>query len=145
MMRKNLLFSVMVLTFLSGSYLFSSLAVPAQAASTDRIQTFAHEIELLREELCIPGMSVAVLQEQEIVFAGRFGYADLQNEIPATENTSYNIASLTRTFAAAVLMKLVETGKPNLDDEMADILNDTLFSFRFRGNNIRGCQIFARK
>jgi len=145
MMRKKLLLSAMVLTLLSGSCLFSSLAASAQAAFTDRIQTFAHEIELLREELSIPGMSVAVLQGQEIVFARGFGYADLQNEISVTKNTPYNIASLTKTFAAAVLMKLVEAGKLNLDDEMADILEDTLFPLRFRGDTIRGYESFCQK
>jgi CubicO group peptidase (beta-lactamase class C family) len=93
------------------------------------IQTFEQEIELLREELNIPGMSVAVLQGQEVVFARGFGYADVENEIPATENTPYYIASCTKPFAAAVLMKLVEGGQLDLEAEMADILGDATFPF----------------
>jgi CubicO group peptidase (beta-lactamase class C family) len=93
----------------------------------DPIVVFKQEIERLRKALNIPGLSVAVLQGQKAVFADGFGYADIENKIPATANTPYNIASLTKPFAAAVLMKLVETGRLNLDDEMAEILKDTVF------------------
>lgn len=93
----------------------------------DSILIFKQEIEGLRKALNIPGLSVAVLQGQKAVFADGFGYADIENKIPATANTPYNIASLTKPFAAAVLMKLVETGRLNLDDEMAEILKHTVF------------------
>ena len=96
----------------------------AVLASPDRIQTFEQKIESLREELNIPGMSVAILQGQEIIFEQGFGYADVGNKIPATENTPYHIASLTKPFAAAIIMQLVEENKLNLDSEMKDVLKD---------------------
>jgi CubicO group peptidase (beta-lactamase class C family) len=102
---------------------------PLQPADTERIQTFEREVERLRKELNIPGLSVAVLQGQEVVFARGFGYSDVENRIPATENTPYYIASCTKPIAAAALMKLVEAGRLDLDDEMADILNDAAFPF----------------
>ena len=93
-------------------------------ASSERIQTFEKNIEDLRRELNIPGMSVAILQGQEIIFKQGFGYADAENKIPATENTPYHIASLTKPFAAAIIMQLVEENKLNLDSEMKDVLKD---------------------
>jgi CubicO group peptidase (beta-lactamase class C family) len=102
---------------------------PAQLAATDPVQTFEQEVERLRKELNIPGISVAVLRRQEVVFARGFGYADVENEIPATENTPYYIASCTKPFAAAVIMQLVEVGQLDLDAAMADILNDAAFPF----------------
>jgi CubicO group peptidase (beta-lactamase class C family) len=102
---------------------------PTQPAATGAIQALEQKLEELRKELNIPGMSVAVLQEQEVVFARGFGYADVENEIAATENTPYYIASCTKPFAAAVLMQLVEAGKLDLDAAMADILKDTTFPF----------------
>jgi CubicO group peptidase (beta-lactamase class C family) len=107
-------------------------------APTDPVQTFEQDVERLRKELNIPGMSVAVLQGQEVVFARGFGYADLENQVPATENTPYNLASCTKPIAAVVLMQLVEVGQLDLDDEMADILKDSVFPFGFRGEAIRG-------
>ena len=98
------------------------------------IQAFEQQMELARKELRIPGLSVAVLQRQEVVFARGFGYADFENQILATENTPYYIASCTKPFAAAVLMRLVEAGQLDLDREVADILvppHDPLLLQRF--------------
>ena len=51
-----------------------------------------------------------------MVFARGFGHADVENGIPATENTPYNVASLTKTFTAAIIMDLDESGQLDLDD-----------------------------
>ena len=107
------------------------------------IQAFEQEMELVRQDLRIPGMSVAVIQGQEVALARGFGYADLENQIPATEHTPYYIASCTKPFAAAVLMKLVEAGQLDLDEEMADILNDA--TFRFPSGAIYGYGSFCEE
>jgi CubicO group peptidase (beta-lactamase class C family) len=102
----------------------------------DPIAAFKKEVERLRKRLNIPGISVAVLQQQKVAFAKGFGYADIENKIPAAANTPYHIASLSKPFAAAVLMKLVERGQLNLDDAMAELLKDTRFPYgdtRIRG------------
>jgi CubicO group peptidase (beta-lactamase class C family) len=102
---------------------------PARTSIDDPIQTFRQEIERLQKQYNIPGLSIAVLQNQQARFTDGFGYADLENKLPATADTPYNIASLTKPFAAAILMKLVEEGKLNLNDKMAAILKDTQFRY----------------
>ena len=103
--------------------------MPTPSAVQDPIQALSQEIERLQKTYNIPGLSAAVLQNQQTIYADGFGYADLENKIPATANTPYNIASLTKPFAAAILMKLVEEGKLNLQDEMAALLKDTQFQY----------------
>ena len=98
-------------------------------AKGDPIQTFRQELDRLRKTNGIPGMSVAVLQNQQIVFAEGFGYADIEKRIPVTVDTPFNIASLSKTFAAAILTKLVEEGRLDLDTAMSDILKDTNFAY----------------
>ena len=115
----------------------TSATMQTQPVEKSLIQTFKHEIERLRKELSIPGLSVAALQDQQVVCADGFGYADIENKVSATKNTPYNIASLTKPFAAAILMKLVEEGTRNLGDEMTDILKKSVFTI-FDGN-IQGC------
>jgi CubicO group peptidase (beta-lactamase class C family) len=83
------------------------------------IARFEKRIDLIRQSLDIPGMSVAVVHRQEVVLARGFGIVDLAKGTAATENTPYPIASLTKTFAAAVIMRLVEAGKLDLDEAMA--------------------------
>jgi len=95
----------------------------------ETIREFETRIERLREDLNIPGLSVAVVHGQQVVLARGFGYADVSEQIPATENTPYHIASLTKPFAAALIMQLVEAGQLDLNDEMADILSDFRFAF----------------
>jgi CubicO group peptidase (beta-lactamase class C family) len=96
----------------------------------DPIDVFRQKIDRLQKELHIPGLSVAILKKRGIALAEGLGYADVKNKIPAEANTPYNIASLTKPFAAVVLMKLVEQGRLDLDVEMAAILKDTDFTFR---------------
>ena len=45
------------------------------------------------------------------MWARGFGFADLENRVPATPDTLYSIASLTKTFASTLVMRLVEQGK----------------------------------
>lgn len=123
---RMLQFSILIIVFFWAVCAFCSHAIALQPAQ-EHLQTFKQEIERLRKELNIPGLSVAVLQGQKVVFADGYGYADIENKIPATPNTPYNIASCTKTFAATVMLKLVEEGRLNLDDEMADILKDAVF------------------
>ena len=99
-----------------------------QPTLVESIRTFEQELEHLRQKLNIPGLSVAVLQGQEVVFARGFGHADVERKIPANENTPYHIGSLTKPFAAALVMQLVEAGELSLDSRMADILADASFS-----------------
>ena len=138
-MNKNYLknqftFWMFQLSFLLIIFFFAACASQTATMATrtsvqDPIQTFKQEIEHLQKKYNIPGMSVAVLQKQQAILADGFGYADIENKIPAATDTPYNIASLTKPFAAAILMKLVEEGQLNLQDEMANLLRDTQFQY----------------
>jgi CubicO group peptidase (beta-lactamase class C family) len=100
----------------------TTTAAPAQAATGDSMrdtERFERRVELIRQSLDIPGMSGAVLHKQQVILARGFGVADVAKGTPATENTPYPIASLTKTFAAAVIMRLVESGKLDLDEAIA--------------------------
>jgi CubicO group peptidase (beta-lactamase class C family) len=76
-------------------------------------------LESLRQELKIPAYSAAIVKDQKVIWAKGFGYADVENKIPATEHTAYHLASLTKTFASTILMQLVQEGKIKLDDPVS--------------------------
>lgn len=86
------------------------------AARTARLESL---LENLRQKLKIPALSVAVVKNQQVVRAKGFGFADLENKIPATKYTPYHLASLTKTFASIILMQLVQKGKVKLDDPVS--------------------------
>jgi len=94
-------------------------AQPATGGTIRDIERFEKRIDLIRQSVDIPGMSVAVLHKQEVILARGFGVVDIAKGTPATEHTPYPIASLTKTFAAAVIMRLVASGKLDLDEPMS--------------------------
>jgi CubicO group peptidase (beta-lactamase class C family) len=52
-------------------------------------------LENIRQDLRIPAYSAAIVKDQKVLWAKGFGYADVENKIPATEHTPYHLASLT--------------------------------------------------
>lgn len=64
------------------------------------------------------GLSIGVTKGDKIIYARSFGYANLEKSIEAELNTQYNIASVSKPFTAATIVKLVEIGKINLEDKI---------------------------
>ena len=60
-----------------------------------------------------------MLHKQAVILARGFGLVDVAAGTRATENTPYPIASITKTFAAAIIMKLVDEGKLDLDEPIS--------------------------
>lgn len=84
------------------------------------IPAFVQRLDALRQAEDIPGLSVAVLKNQAIVLAVGLGYADVERRIPATADTPYNIAAVTKPISAVVALRLVEAGVLELDRPMVD-------------------------
>jgi CubicO group peptidase (beta-lactamase class C family) len=92
---------------------------PRAASPGVRAERFARRADLIRQSLDVPGMSLAVLHKQAVILARGFGLVDVASGTSATETTPYPIASITKTFAAAVIMKLVDEGKLDLDEPIS--------------------------
>ena len=70
----------------------------------------------------IPSISAMVVEDQEILWSGAFGKSNLEQENKADISTICSICSMTKSFTAVAIMKLVDEGKLNLDDPVKDIL-----------------------
>ena len=68
------------------------------------------------------GVSIAVVRSGRPVLAKGYGFADLENDVPATPETVYRIGSITKQFTSAAIMRLVEQGKLSLDDTLQKFL-----------------------
>lgn len=66
-------------------------------------------------EVGIPGLSVAVAVEGEVVWAEGFGMADLENRVPVQPHTRFRIASISKALTAAAVGILVQEGRLDLD------------------------------
>lgn len=70
----------------------------------------------LMEKSRIPGLSIAVVRDGEVVYARGFGARNVEQNLPATPDTLYGIGSCTKSFVALAVLQLVEQGKISLED-----------------------------
>ena len=97
--------------------LLALLTVTVSASgSADRFAEIEKLVTDARTEFGTPGISVAVVVNDELIWSKGYGLADVENEVPAEANTVYRIASISKPIAATAVMQLVEKGKVNLDD-----------------------------
>jgi CubicO group peptidase (beta-lactamase class C family) len=90
------------------------------ALPESKLNGLRDELERLAEERHVPGMSAAVVHRRAIAWSRGFGYADLERGIWAEPDTRYRLASVSKPFAAVLVMQLVEQGKLSLDAPMKD-------------------------
>ena len=95
-------------------------AVAIEVVPMQGLQGFEAQLDSLRVELTIPGMSAAIAKDGEIVWSMGFGHADAVEGRPATPTTPFHLASLTKPFAATIVMQLVEDGSVGLDDPVSE-------------------------
>lgn len=88
---------------------------------THRIDSLA---QAMLAEGMVSGLSVGVKRGEDLLLAQGYGYADLENRVPAGPQTVYGIGSVTKQFTAAAVMKLVEEGALSLDDPITRHLPD---------------------
>ena len=94
----------------------TAVAACQQPDANAPVARFRSDLEHLRQTLLIPGLSAAIVKDGKILWAGGLGYRDEAARLPATENTHYPIASLTKSFTAVAAMQLVGRKRLNLDD-----------------------------
>ena len=75
-------------------------------------------------EKLTPGLSLSVMMGGVLLYSKGFGVADLAAGTAVTPQTGFRIASITKQFTAAAVLKLAELGKLSIDDPLAKFLPD---------------------
>jgi CubicO group peptidase (beta-lactamase class C family) len=78
--------------------------------------------EWLRSEQAyehLPGLSVAVVTGDNILWSSGYGFADIERRIPADSRTQYSGCSIAKLFTATAVMQLAEKGRIALDEPVA--------------------------
>jgi CubicO group peptidase (beta-lactamase class C family) len=107
-------------------------AAPQAAASATPAppdhRVFVAAVDALAEDALVrgpvAGLSIAVVSRGETVLAKGYGSADLEAGVPATAQTSYPIASVSKHFTAALVLRLADQGRLSLDDPLARFFPD---------------------
>ncbi len=98
---------------------------PKAAATATRVpQKHADAIkqfeDFVRQQMALDktvGLTIGFVKDDS-VWVGAYGYADLENRVPAKTDSAYRLASVTKPMTAIAVMQLVEKGKINLDAEV---------------------------
>jgi CubicO group peptidase (beta-lactamase class C family) len=99
-------------------------ATAARKDYTDVIETLRPFIQQQMAEKELPALSIAIIDDQQIVWAQGFGMADPKSKTPASTDTVYRIGSVSKLFTDIAIMQLVERGELNLDKPVTDYLSD---------------------
>jgi CubicO group peptidase (beta-lactamase class C family) len=98
---------------------------PAVIARGDYSYTMAYLRWLIEKEMDaneITGLSIALVDDQRVVWSSGFGYADEEKGVAATAQTPYRMGSIAKVLTASAAMQLAEQGKIELDAPLAKAL-----------------------
>lgn len=106
-------------------------SLPAQSPAVDATPQYSQVaaklsafIEHEMKDKALPAFSVALIDDQKIVWAHGFGYQDPDKKTPATAETVYRIGSVSKLFTDIGVMQLVEKGELDLDAPVSKYLPD---------------------
>lgn len=66
------------------------------------------------ERTAVPGVSIAIGVDNELCFEKGYGLADVENEVPASAESIYRLASISKMLTGVAVLQLVEAGKLDL-------------------------------
>lgn len=127
---------------LAVALLLSLLVLPAAPLAAQPAETTETEVETLRTDPRvaqrlhllatwvdaqrayeqIPGASMAVVRDQDLLWSAGFGRADRELGTPATPRTIYSICSISKLFTAIAVMQLRDAGKVDLHAPVSEYL-----------------------
>lgn len=83
----------------------------------------------------ISGLSIALVNDQEVIYSQGFGWAKKSKQEKVNPNTVFCIASVSKLFTGMAIMQLVEQGKVDLDQPISTYLSDFNVKSRFSGSS----------
>ena len=110
------------LAILGGSA--AARAAPVQAVFSRTKAALTREIEETLVDTGIPSISIALFDEQRVIWARAFGYSNVALKVPASPETIYSTGSCFKPVTAMAVMQLVDRGELNLDDPINDYLGE---------------------
>lgn len=116
-----------VAALISGLCLAFPVWAQGAQGTSDSVMAFLRQ-KMVQQK--IPALQVAVIQHGKVVELAAAGIANVENGVPATNDSIFSINSCTKAFTGVAVMQLVEAGKLKLDDPISLYLDDLPPSWR---------------
>ena len=81
----------------------------------------------------VTGLSIAIVDDQRMVWSAGFGYADAEKEVKATPQTPYRMGSIAKLFTATAAMQMAERGQMDIDQPLSRYLPEFSVKSRLAG------------
>lgn len=104
-----------------------SIFALAQAPTDKRLAGIEAEVNKILKDYKAPGVTIAVVEKNKVIYTGGFGYRDAEKKLPVTENSLFAIGSCTKAFTSTMLGSLAEDGLLDLDKPVRNYLPELKF------------------
>ena len=91
-------------------------------SAQNRVEELDAKLTEIAKRGNLPGFGVAIVSKNKVLYQNGYGFANIANKKPYTKDTIQNIGSISKTFIGIALMKAVEQGKLNLNEDINKIL-----------------------
>jgi CubicO group peptidase (beta-lactamase class C family) len=98
------------------------------ASADGGLEPLLDSIEAKRLEYGVPGVGVAIVSRDKVLWVGGFGVTDLETRQPVTADTVFRIGSVTKMFTALGLMMLSEGEKLRLNGPVREVAPDAPYT-----------------
>jgi serine beta-lactamase-like protein LACTB, mitochondrial len=142
----------------------TTLIVTPQASAAELAPEVSKSIDeavtKFMEKQHVPGMSVAIVSQGDVALERGYGLADIENDVPATAETVYRLASISKMLTGVAVMQLVEQSKidlaapiqkyvPNFPEKQAPITCELLLKHQsgirhYKGDEVRSAVAYRR-
>jgi len=113
------------------SLVFSTMGAQAQETEKPIPQTLEgleQRVKAIMAENDIPGVGIALVSRDEILWVAGFGTADIATGKAVDTDTLFRIGSITKSFVSLAVLQLQEQGKLSLDDTLGELAPEIAFS-----------------
>lgn len=103
-------------------FIYIFFLINSALSAQSSIASLTQALRVSYENSDIPGIAVAIVNKDSLLYQEEFGYADIASKKPYTQQTIHNIGSTSKTLIGIAIMQLVEKGQLSLDTKINTIL-----------------------
>ena len=83
-------------------------------------------INNIQKENGIPGITLAIIQDGEVIYKNNIGYANIEHQVPVSDKSIFRLYSLTKPIVSVGVFQLIEEGKLHLNDSVSKYISGLL-------------------
>ncbi len=112
----------LILALAAGGRLVGQQAADTTPPPARTVEELRHRLDSIRTKYRIPGVGIALVTRDSILWAGGLGSADLARNRPVTTETQFRVGSISKSFVALAILRLVEQGRLRLDTPVRQLV-----------------------